>query len=805
MNRLNLLGLVSRPALLPFSLLACGAAIGAPTGPLPFIFLAAAFVLAGLSLRLSSRWLVIALLAAGWIATGLSLSTLHATADVPQVRKVSLEVEGEVEAVDVRAGRARVAVAVARIDGTPVRVRARLYPTGPLPRLFPTQRIKVRCTLKPLEGRANPGEASAFDRHRRRALLYGGSFDPRSMLVLSAPSPLARAVGEKRQELSAAVARFAPSPDAAHLYLALAAGLRADLGEAVEDEFGRSGLAHVLSVSGLHVAALGVAARAAVRWLWVLVPWRRSRRADARTAALPFALLAVWAYTLFTGAEVPALRSAIMTTLLFLGAALWRRSDPLNALCLAGVLLLCVQPAAVADLSAQLSMLSAAALILLGPLIREALPVPRPDPSRDSGWRLAVARAREAAVSTLCASAAVVVTTAPLIASAFERLSLMGLVSNVVCLPLCTAAAVLAASGAGVFCLSATAAVPLLWLGAWSCELLLGASHFFAGLPLSSMSVAAPPWWAVGAWLVGLLALSVTRGLWRAPGVAALAAGLLLWAAPRGQRTAGLEVTFLAVGHGDAIVLSSGGHHALVDGGGSPNGADTGARFVLPYLKRRQIDALDLVVLSHAHPDHALGLASVMKRVPAGRLWLPAGVGRGPLVNALLETKPSVSEVELGTPSFGLGDAVIEVLGPPRDRILLEGENDRSVVLRVRHGDVTFLLTGDLEEAGEEALEPGRVTVMKAPHHGSRTSSTAALLEKARPQHVVFCVGKGNRFGFPHAEVVERYEGIGARCYRTDLDGAITFKSDGREVTVETFRPEGAGWRAARRSPVPVR
>jgi competence protein ComEC len=155
--------------------------------------------------------------------------------------------------------------------------------------------------------------------------------------------------------------------------------------------------------------------------------------------------------------------------------------------------------------------------------------------------------------------------------------------------------------------------------------------------------------------------------------------------------------------------------------------------------------------------------------------------------------------VEVGAAPFELGAARIEVLGPPADRALLESENDRSVVLAVRHGAVSFLLTGDLEEAGEEALRlSGPVTVMKAPHHGSRTSSSPELLARTLPRHVVFCVGRGNRFGFPHPEVVERYEQIGARCYRTDLDGAITFKSDGRDVTVETFRDEGRVWRAAR-------
>src|SRR5262249_51520300 len=150
----------------------------------------------------------------------------------------------------------------------------------------------------------------------------------------------------------------------------------------------------------------------------------------------PFALLAVWAYTLFTGAQPPAVRSAIMTSLVFVGCALRRRSDPFNAICLAGTALLGLDAGCVADLSTQLSLLSAAALVLVGPRLREALPVNRPDPMSPS-FRLQ--QVREAVLQTLCASAAVVAATAPLIASAFERLSVMGLVSNVFCLPLCAA------------------------------------------------------------------------------------------------------------------------------------------------------------------------------------------------------------------------------------------------------------------------------------------------------------------------------------------------------------------------------
>ncbi|HEX4622499.1 MAG TPA: hypothetical protein VH208_13125, partial [Myxococcaceae bacterium] len=147
----------------------------------------------------------------------------------------------------------------------------------------------------------------------------------------------------------------------------------------------------------------------------------------------------------------------------------------------------------------------------------------------------------------------------------------------------------------------------------------------------------------------------------------------------------------------------------------------------------------------------------------------------------------AAEEVAAGHPPFALGDAKIEVLGPPADARLAQTTNDRSVVLRLSYRDVSFLLTGDIEEAGEEALAPGGATVVKAPHHGSRTSSSEPFVGATRPRYVVFCVGRANRFHFPAPEVEARYQAVGARCLRTDLDGAVEISTDGEQIDVQTF------------------
>lgn len=762
-----------------------GAALGPSTegSGWPFLAASAGLLLLSWRYRGTGRWLA---LLVGLLLAGVALSTFEARISVPEMgREVQLEAEVE------KAVGPRLTVRLTALDGQPSRARVLLHVEGGKP-LLAGQRILARARLKSVEYLpSNPGEDSRGPWLRRRAVAFSGSCHADRLVVLSAAPKSERWLDDERAAMSIAVKRLAPTPDAAALYLTLAAGERATLEDAVEEDFARSGLAHVLSVSGLHVAALALVLMVVLKRLVVWVPWRRLRRIDARRLAAPAAIPLLWGYVAFTGWQAPAVRSAVMTSLLLLGVALHRRSDAFNALALAALAVAAATPSAVSDLSLRLSFLAVLSLIVLAPALRELTPVPLPSPGTTSGWHLRLQRIREAMLQTFCASLAVTLCSAPLLATSFHRVGIAGLLSNVVCLPLCAVLTVLAAGGAAVFVVAPPLALPLLWLGAYGSQLLVEAARFFARMPLASLDVPAPSTPVVLAWLFGLLCFAIGRG--KARWLALLAPAALV-VAVIGPTPAELEVTFLSVGHGDAIVVSSHGEHALIDGGGVPNGTDTGRRFVVPFLKQQRIGRLKLAALSHPHPDHALGLASTLNVVPADRLWLPAGSGDGPLIRLVRgAAKDAVVEhVELGHAPIAIGAARLEVLGPPIDRLLLEGVNDQSLVLKIRHGDVSMLLTGDVEAAGEELLAPGAVTVLKAPHHGSRTSSSPAFVRRMRPKHVVFCVGRRNRFGFPHPEVEARYRAEGARCHRTDVDGAVTIKSDGHTVEVEAFRARSA-------------
>jgi competence protein ComEC len=249
----------------------------------------------------------------------------------------------------------------------------------------------------------------------------------------------------------------------------------------------------------------------------------------------------------------------------------------------------------------------------------------------------------------------------------------------------------------------------------------------------------------------------------------------------------------------------------LIDGGGCyDSGFDTGGMVVSPLLWRKKISKIDIVVLSHPHPDHLNGLISVMNNFEIGEVW-----SNGETIDTeayaafeqLLEERNIRKKIiTRGHPPCHVFDAVIEFLHPGRFPPGQPADsshqqlNNKSLVLRISFRAVSILFTGDIAAADESeimSLYPDLTcTILKIPHHGSATSSSKAFLRKLRPRMALLSVGSDNSFNLPHPDVISRYAEAGCRIFRTDRDGAVSLETDGFSVReMITRRQEAAAKR----------
>ena len=254
---------------------------------------------------------------------------------------------------------------------------------------------------------------------------------------------------------------------------------------------------------------------------------------------------------------------------------------------------------------------------------------------------------------------------------------------------------------------------------------------------------------------------------------------------------------FIDVGQGDAaLVVTPHGRALMIDTGGTRDGAyDIGARVDVPYLHHYGVRRLDYIILTHAHEDHAGGAGGIVRRLPVGMV-LTAHEPRTEYARVLGFSLAAPEMQHMAPAEAGehieLDGVAIDILYAPQEASADGSGNEYSNVIRVRYGAASFLFTGDLIAAQEKAMldegkEP-RCTVLKVAHHGSKTSTTEAFLAAAAPRFAVISVGRDNTFGHPAAEVVGRLQNAGAKIYRTDEDGAVVFRTDGKKMRVETFR-----------------
>lgn len=242
-----------------------------------------------------------------------------------------------------------------------------------------------------------------------------------------------------------------------------------------------------------------------------------------------------------------------------------------------------------------------------------------------------------------------------------------------------------------------------------------------------------------------------------------------------------LTVTFFDVGQAESVLVTCGGESMLVDGGSADNGA-----MLSRALTDRGIASLTVAAVTHGHVDHVGGLPAILQEHPAELLFIGSDTSDNAVYTAFLEDFGAEAIPVRRGDSWSLGQATVRVLWPTA---FSDGGNNDSLVLLITFGSVSFLLTGDIEQAAESALceweDDLTVTVLDVPHHGSDTSSSYRFLRETLPKIAVCSVGKNNNYGHPAEAVLSRYAQVPATLFRTDLDGTVVctvVSQDGRDV-----------------------
>ncbi|MDR3213385.1 MAG: DNA internalization-related competence protein ComEC/Rec2 [Azoarcus sp.] len=642
------------------------------------------------------------------------------------------------------------------------------------PALQPGERWRLAVRLKRPHGSATPGgfdyeawllerdlRATGYVRGGERLVTDDGGFMNR----------VHRLRARIRRQFEAAL------PDAPYcgILVALAIGDQAGISPAQWEVLRRTGVQHLISISGLHISLVALAVGGACGALWRRAPWLTSR-CPARLAGAMTGLAAAGIYALLAGMGIPVQRALVMLAAAALAMTARRETSARNVLTLALAVVLAFDPWATLAAGFWLSFGAVAAILLT------------------VGGRVAPLRGWRAGVRLQWA---ITLSGVPMLVALFQGFSLAAPFANAFAIPMVS------------FAIAPLTLFAAIWPAGWLLDLahtltawMMAALQWLSASAFALREQPLPPPWLLAAAAVAAMLSILPRGTPGRLAALALLGGFFLWQPDR-PRQGDFHAAVLDVGQGLAVHVQTASHDLLYDSGPLYGSAsDAGERVVLPYLRARGVSRLDATVISHDDADHAGGLHSVQARIGIGEIVAGAETS-GPAAKAKANSGPGnayVTRIEpvRGTPCVsGLSwhwDGVDFAVLAPKTLPGGRRDNSQSCVLRVSGaGGVSLLLTGDLESSGEGLLvamqgDDLASTAVVAAHHGSRSSSSLAFVTAVRAQVAIFSAGYRNRYGHPHPQVLARWEGAGSHNLRTDSGGTVLLEARGGEMTAEGWR-----------------
>jgi len=676
-------------------------------------------------------------------------------------------------------------------------------------------RISFRSDIRKPRNRGNPGEFDWEMYCRDGGILWQASVQgPDSILLLSLGSRLApRALlYELREAMNSFLERYS-SGEVRAVLKGIVLGDRGEVDFSLQSAFAASGLAHLLSASGLHVGI--VALFTSVFVLIATAPYPTvflwaPRRKLAAAVTIP----AMVVYCLLVGGRAPAVRSTIMGLVVATALILDRRWHSLNSLALAAFLILLLYPLSIFTVGFQLSFAAVLGILLVTPNVMKRwygsrqndLETATSEPHLGAGRKESWTKKIGGHVTALClTSFAATMGTAPFLANTFHYFPVYTFFANLIAVPLFTIALPFALLAALVGTVWPAVGALILVPGAFLVDVTIRVGRFFAELPASALNLPelrVPEFLvAVGAMFGALGCLGrPTRKRW-----AAVVAAILFLAAIAacfrwfGSGEPPLRVVFLSVGKADAALIKAQPSHALlIDGGVKNPHFDSGESILVPFFQWAGVRGPQEIVLTHPQMDHMGGLPTVISRGPSIRLWRNRIGFEPPFLTDLFAMVQAgggvVAQADRSGQPIMLGNARVTFLNPPspafRQEYFSRDVNNASVVCRGDYGNVSFLFAGDLEGEGEaELLTSGmnlEATVLKVAHHGCKTSSTEDFLRAVRPKIAVISSEEKKRGACPNPHVLRRLEDVAVHVLWTGRDGAVTLETDGRTLSFRT-------------------
>ncbi len=639
--------------------------------------------------------------------------------------------------------------------------------------------LEFQAVLRRPSSRRNPSEFD-YRRYLENHHIYALAYLDEEDVQVSAPQDrflLRRWANQVKYHIRDLIGNSMSGEPAAILQ-ALLVGLRGEISDETEQAFIDSGAIHVLAVSGLHVGYISLA-------IWVITGFLRLPLKPR--VIVTVVVLAM--YVLVVDIKPSVLRAVIMASLVLISKGWERQINVYNSLAAAAFIQTLIDPLQLFDMGFQLSFMAVFSIVYIYRRFDQLLPEKFKKRVYAYAWLRYI-------FQMFLVSLAALLGTVPITIFYFQRIPIISMVSNLVVIPL-----------VGIIGALGFAQVILGTVWGWfniaygEVETLLitvlrKIVAFFSNIPGAYFSVAQIS--------LGMLLLlyGFIFAVLNADNVRvrkALVFGLLIfgnvlvWQAVLINPP--LTVTFLDVGQGDATLIRLPDRRTmLIDAGDRTYRRDYGELVVVPFLKRAGIRKLDVLMLTHPHSDHIGGAPTVIRNIGVERIW-ESGIEAGSRIYREIHhladsLKIPVTDVYSGAMVSIDKNLHLYFLHPSERFLHLHQRNfnDASLVCKLVHGEVSMLLTGDAERESEEYLvywaDFLRSTIIKVPHHGSRTSSTLSYLEQIKPDYAVISVGENNKFRHPAQITLDNYCRMGAKVFRTDLDHAVQMRSNGKIVKV---------------------